>query len=103
VFAAPDADPGRHHLVRFWRDDAEHDEAAEVECLASDGWPGYFRGLVDLRKRPLGPLWDGRSAACTFAFPRQAGEIRNVFVLASYNASPRDKEPWNRTSPGLEG
>jgi len=24
-------------------------------------------------------------------------------VLASYDAAPRDKEPWRRTSPGLEG
>ena len=103
VFAAPDAEPGRRHLVRFWRDDAEQDAAAEVECVASDGWPGYFRGPVDLRKRPLGPLRDGRSATCTFELPQEAGEIRNVFVLASYDASPPDKEPWSRTSPGPEG
>ena len=25
MFAAPDADPGRHHLVRFWRDEADRD------------------------------------------------------------------------------
>ena len=89
--------------MRFWRDDAEQDATAEVKCVASDGWPGYFRGTVDLRERPLGPLWDGRSATCTFEIPQEAGEIRNVFVLTSYDVAPRDKEPWSRTSPGLEG
>jgi hypothetical protein len=24
-------------------------------------------------------------------------------VLTSYDVAPRDKKPWSRTSPGLEG
>jgi len=103
VFAAPDAEPGRHHLVRFWRDEAEPDATAEIECVASEGWSGYFRGTVDLREHPLGPLSDGRSATCTFEIPRQAGEILNVFLLASYNAMPRDAARTDRTRPGVEG
>ena len=46
-------------------------EATEVECVADGAWPGFFRGIVDLRDRPLGPLRDGRPAACTFELPRR--------------------------------
>jgi hypothetical protein len=93
MFAAPGAVPGAHHRIRFWPGEAEHCDATEVECVARDEWPGLFRGVIDLREHPLGPLRDGRPAACAFEFPEQAGEIRNVFVIASYDAVPGDRRP----------
>ena len=69
MFAAPDAAPGAHHLIRFWRDEAGHGDAAQVECVAGDAWPGLFCGAIDLREHPLGPLRDGQPTACTFEIP----------------------------------
>lgn len=90
MFAAPDAASGRHHLVRFWLGADGRDTAVEIECIAEEGWPGYFRGTVDLRRHPLGPLRDERPSACGFEFPAQAGRIRSVFVLASYDVIRHD-------------
>jgi hypothetical protein len=70
MFAAPGAAPGRHHLVRFWRDEAGSGRSAEVECVAGEAWPGFFCGAVDLREHPLGPLRDRRPENCTFRVPR---------------------------------
>jgi uncharacterized membrane protein YgcG len=92
MFAAPGAEGGRHHLVRFWPNGADHDAAADVECVASEAWPGLFCGTIDLREHPLGPLRDGHQVTCTFEIPAQAGPIRNAFVLASYDAAPGNRE-----------
>jgi Tc toxin complex TcA C-terminal TcB-binding domain len=95
VFAAPDAVPGRHHLVRFWRDEADRDDVAEFECVADGAWPGFFFGAIDLRERRLGPLQDERPAGCTFEIPAQAGEICSAYVVAHYDADcwPRCGSP----------
>ena len=92
MFAAPGAECGRHHLVRFRPDGAGRDEAADVECVASEAWPGFFYGTVDLREHPLGPLRDGCPVACTFEIPAQAGPIGSAFLLASYDAVPGQRE-----------
>jgi hypothetical protein len=86
VFEAPDARPGRHHLIRFWWHDAGHERVTEVTAVADGSWPGYFCGTVDLRENPLGPLRDERPAECGFDFPTETGEVRNVFVIAAYTA-----------------
>jgi hypothetical protein len=91
MFEAPGATPGRHHLVRFWRDEADRDGAADVRCVADGAWPGYFCGAIDLREQPLGPLREGRPVACTIEIPAEAGEICNAFVIAHYDA-----ECWPR-------
>ncbi len=95
MFAAPNAVPGRHHLVRFWRDEAGRGGSAEVECVAAEAWPGFFCGTIDLREHPLGPLRDDRPTACTFEIPAQAGEICSAFVAADYDAQcwPRCGSP----------
>jgi hypothetical protein len=86
MFAAPDAEPGRHHDIRFWWTDDGHERAAEFTAVADSAWPGYFCGPVDLHESPLGPLRDDRPAACGFDFLAEAGETRNVFVIAHYTA-----------------
>ena len=93
LFAAPDAVSERHHLVRFWPESADCDQAEEVECVASEAWPGFFRGTIDLRRHPLGPLREDRSVDCTFEIPAEAGEIRRVFLIASYDAAHHDAVP----------
>jgi hypothetical protein len=86
MFAAPDAEPGRHHDIRFWWTDDGHERAAEFTAVADSAWPGYFCGTVDLHEIPLGPLRDDRPTACGFDFLAEAGETRNVFVIAHYTA-----------------
>ncbi len=87
MFAAPGATGGRHHLVRFWPEGAGRDEAAEVECVAGPGWPGFFYGTIDLRRHPLGPLRQDYPVTCTFEIPAAAGPVRSAFLLASYDAA----------------
>jgi hypothetical protein len=84
MFAAPDAEPGRHHVIRFWWTDNGHERSTEFTAVADSAWPGYFCGTVDLQESPLGPLREDRPAVCGFGFPAQAGETRNVFVIAHY-------------------
>jgi hypothetical protein len=98
MFEAPDAQPGHHHLVRFWWQDADRDRATEFTAVADGAWPGYFCGPADLRDNPLGPLRDARPALCGFDFPAQAGEIRNVFVVVHYIA-----ENWPGSGPSAAG
>jgi hypothetical protein len=100
LFAAPGAEPGRHHVVRFLTDVAghghdgdghdAHGHSEEIECVAEAAWPGFFRGVIDLRDRPLGPLRADRPAYCQFELPADAGEIRTAFILASYDVSRDD-------------
>jgi hypothetical protein len=94
MFAAPDAEPGRHHLVRVRRDEEPDCGCVEVECIASDAWPGLFCGTVDLGEHPLGPLRDDRPTTCTFEIPNDVGEICNAFLIADYHA-----QPWPRCGP----
>ena len=84
MFQAPDAQPGRHHLVRFWRHDADHEGVTEFSAVADGGWPGYFCVPVDLGASPLGPLRDEHPAVCGFDFPAEAGEIGTIFIIAHY-------------------
>ena len=98
MFAAPGAASGRHHLVRFWLDEAGLDEAAEVRCVASEAWPGYFRGIIDRRAHPLGPLADDRPLTCSFEFPAEAARIRGAFVVAGYDVARGD--PARRGTEG---
>jgi hypothetical protein len=88
MFAAPGAASGRHHLVRFWPEEGDRSRAMEVECVATEAWPGFFCGTVDLCEHPFGPLREDRPVTCTFEIPAQAGPIRNAFVVASYDAAP---------------
>ena len=97
LFEAPDAQPGRHRVIRFWQDDG-HERATEFTAVADGAWPGYFCGTVDLRKSPLGPLRDERPAVCGFDFPAGAGEICNIFVIAHYAA-----ETWPHCGPPAPG
>jgi Tc toxin complex TcA C-terminal TcB-binding domain len=98
MFEAPDAQPGHHHVVRFWWRDEGHDRATEFTAVADGTWPGYFCGMADLSESPLGPLRDARPALCGFDFPAQAGEIGNVFVIIRYTA-----ENWPRCGPPTPG
>src|SRR5262249_32429464 len=61
-FAAPDAEPGRHHLVRFRPaedervDREDRDLVQDVTCVATRAWPGLFCGVVDLSATPIRSL-----------------------------------------------
>jgi hypothetical protein len=101
-FAAPDAEPGRHHLVRFRpaedeRDDRDdRDAAQDVVCVATRAWPGLFCGTVDLRATPVHPIPSDRPEALfTLEFPDSVGEICAAYLLAGYSAEcrPRCGEP----------
>jgi len=91
VFAAPEADPGRHHVVRLRREGAEPEA---VECVATSAWPGFFCGVVDLKDRPLGLLGPENSAWCTVEFPDHVGEICSAYVIPRYDA-----QCWPRCGP----
>jgi hypothetical protein len=86
MFAAPDAEPGRGHVIRFWWNDDGHERTTEFTAVADGAWPGYFCGTVGLHESPLGPLRDDRPAVCGFDFPAKAEQTRNVFVIAHYTA-----------------
>jgi len=92
MFAAPDAVPGRQHIVRFRSQDADRDDVREFACVADGAWPGFFCGAISLREHPLGPLQDGHPVTCTFEIPAQVGRIHNAFVIASYDAAPGHPE-----------
>jgi len=91
VFAAPEAEPGRHHVVRLRREGAEPEA---VECVATSAWPGFFCGVVDLKDRPLGLLGPENSAWCTVEFPDHVGEICSAYVIPRYDA-----QCWPRCGP----
>ena len=86
MFAAPDAVPGRQHLVRFRPQDDDRDDVREFACVADGAWPGFFCGAISLREHPLRLRPDERPATCIFEIPASAGDIRNVFVVAHYDA-----------------
>jgi hypothetical protein len=89
VFAAPDADPGRHHIISFRPPHADRDDVEEVICVAPPAGPRCVFGVVDL-DRPLGPLAD-RPTGCSSEFPDGLGEIWSVYLIARYKA-----ECWPR-------
>jgi len=99
LFAAPGAEPSTNHLVRFHpgehRHEQEHDcgcDAIDVECVASDEYPGLYWGVVDLRDRRLGPLEVERAVELgSLEFPARIGEICEVKLIAVYCA-----DPWPR-------
>ncbi|MEY9910134.1 hypothetical protein ABIA35_006378 [Catenulispora sp. MAP12-49] len=98
LFAAPDADPGSHHLVRFRPVENEHDDRADrdavqdVTCVASRAWPGLFFGVVDLRATPISPVpRAGSEVLFTLDFPEHVGEICSAYLLAGYTAQCRPR------------
>ncbi|WP_261561639.1 neuraminidase-like domain-containing protein [Frankia tisae] len=101
-FSAPDADPGRHHLVRFrpteneWDDRDDRDAVQDVVCVATRAWPGLFCGVVNLAATPVHPVpADRPEALFTLEFPAGVGEICAAYLLAGYSAEcrPRRGEP----------
>ncbi len=103
LFAAPGAEPSTNHLVRFHPGAHEHERehdcgcgAIDVECVASDEYPGLYWGVVDLRGRRLGPLEIERAVELgSLEFPAGIGEICEVKLVAVYCADvwPRCGEP----------
>ncbi len=94
AFGAAGATLGRHHLVRFWRDDADSDDATAFPCVADSSWPGMFLGTIDLREHPLGPLRDKQPVGGTFEFPEDAEPFSRVFVIAHYEAERWSHDGW---------
>lgn len=97
-FAAPDAEPGKHHLVRFRP--AEHERAdredrdlvQDVTCVATQAWPGLFCGVVDLSAAPIESLPQERAEALfTVEFPVSVDELCGVYLLAGYAAACRPR------------
>lgn len=94
IFAAPDADPGHHQLIRFWQQGDDRDDVHDIEAVATGTWPGYFYGVIE-PKRMLGPLTTERAAQCSFEFPTGIGEVCGAYVIAHYDAQcwPRCGDP----------
>ena len=97
-FAAPDAQPGRHHLVRFRpvedervdRDD--RDLVQDVTCVATRAWPGLFCGVLDLNATPIETLpKEHAEALFTIEFPAGVDELCGVYLLAGYAAECRPR------------
>lgn len=90
-FAAADAEPGRHHLVRFRSADDEREDrdlVQDVTCVATRAWPGLFCGVVDLSAAPVGSLPQERAEALfTVEFPESVDELCGVYLLAGYAAA----------------
>ncbi|MGB9224456.1 MAG: hypothetical protein WCB80_14445, partial [Mycobacterium sp.] len=94
MFSAPGAVPGNHHLVRFWPDEPDCCDDTEFGCIASDAWPGYFCGTIDLDSQALGPVHHDHPSVCTFGFPDDVGEICNAFIVVDYDA-----QRWPQCGP----
>jgi hypothetical protein len=85
------------HVVEFTPHTHHHSHSGECECdnidvrcVASDGWPGLYYGVVDVT---VGPLHDERRRQVTLEFPASIGEVSRLYVLCYYEAVPPVCEP----------
>jgi hypothetical protein len=62
----------------------------DVRCVASDGWPGLYYGVVD---DTVGPLHDEHQREVSFEFPPTVGEVRRAYLLCYYEAVAQECEP----------
>jgi hypothetical protein len=97
LFEAPDAEPGEHREVelvvghRHGCKRGEHEDVREFQCVASEEWPGRYRGVLDLHVGPLS--WRERELVGALRFHASHGTIRDVCVVCSYKTAERPRVP----------
>jgi hypothetical protein len=90
---APHARPGAHRLIELalghkhdcdapGRDRHEHRRDLDVECVASEAWPGVFHGAVDVRLGPIGH--DEADPVATLRFSEAWDRVHRVYVVCGY-------------------
>jgi hypothetical protein len=92
-FEAPDAAPGRHREVDFVAghrrscEHADHEHEIDLECVGSDEWPGFYRGVIDVH---LGPLsWREHDLVGTLRFHEPRAPVGDIYVVCSYETRER--------------
>ena len=68
---------------------AEHEDVRELQCVASEEWPGRYHGVLDLHVGPLS--WRERELIGALRFHPSQGTIRDLYVVCSYRTSERPK------------
>ena len=90
-FEVPEAEPGRHKVVKFLvgHQDGDRDdrEVHEIICVASEEWPDFYHGSLDIRLEPLAQRTDHDLG--TFKFPPDMGTVSQAFLLCGYEAKRR--------------
>lgn len=97
-FEAPEVEPGQHKVVKFLvghRDGQRHQdrddrEVHEITCVASEGWPDLYHGVLDMRLGPLAQRADHDLGA--FRFSPEVGEVSRAFLLCGYTVKRRHSD-----------
>jgi hypothetical protein len=77
---APNAVPGKHHVVSF--SPGGHHKR-QVRCVAGLDWPDFYHGTLD--DITLSPVSDHRQSSLgTLRFPKRLGTIHRVLLLCRY-------------------
>ena len=92
VFAAPEADPGRHHSSGSGNKERTATKSKN-RMHANGQWPGFFYGVIPL-ERPLGPLTAECPPECWVEVPNSVGDICSAYLIAHYDA-----QCWPRCGP----
>jgi len=107
-FEAPEAEPGQHKVVKFLvghRDGQRHEdrddrEVHEITCVASEEWPDFYHGVLDIRLGPLAQRADHDLGM--FKFPPDMGMVSRAFLLCGYDVIEKHsderimKPEWHR-------
>jgi hypothetical protein len=91
----PEARPGAHRLIELalghkhdcdapGRDRHEHRRDLDVECVASEAWPGTFHGAVDVTLGPIGH--EEADPLATLRFGEAWDGVHRVYVVCGYEA-----------------
>ncbi len=85
LFEVPGAEPSMHVPVELVTDPGASDCAVEtIECVASEEWPGFYHGVIEVT---VGPLGQGKPRALgTLRFPSGLQEIARLFLVCGYHA-----------------
>jgi hypothetical protein len=63
------------------------DKAMRIPCVASEGWPGLYYGIVETEVGSLGR--DGHGPELEFRFPAEIGEVERAYLLCQYRRLER--------------
>ncbi len=97
LFEAPDAAPGEHREVelvvghRRGCKRAEREDVREFQCVASEEWPGRYRGVIDLHVGPLS--WREHELVGALRFHPSHGPLHDLYVVCDYEASEATQGP----------
>ncbi|GHO56150.1 neuraminidase-like domain-containing protein [Ktedonobacter robiniae] len=97
-FEAPEAEPGRHKVVKFLvgqragkiDEDRDDCQVYEITCVASEEWPDFYHGVLDIRLGPLAQRTDHDLG--TFRFPTETSMVARAFLLCGYDVKRRSSD-----------